>query len=243
MQDATFPPVMTCRDHAFYLDLDGTLAEIVARPADAVVTATMRDLITRLVSQTNQSVAVVSGRSLKDIDRLMHPLLLPAAGSHGQELRFPNSFTEAKGVNDIAADAVTKIMEFASLSGLLAETKPGTVALHYRSAPDLEAASRNLIDGIAARDDRYRAIHGKMVSELAQRAFDKGTAIAGFADTAPFRGKVPVMVGDDVTDEDGFHMAQKLGGHGIKIGPGPTAARYRLNSVTGFATWLESILG
>ncbi|MCR8826695.1 trehalose-phosphatase [Pseudosulfitobacter koreensis] len=241
MPDRSTPPVITCSDHAFFLDLDGTLAEIVARPEQAMIADTMKDLIRRLSVQTNGAVAVVSGRSLDDIDRLISPLELPAAGSHGQELRGGGADAVAPS-GEIAPDVVHIIAEFATQRGLLAEQKPGSVALHYRSAPEYEAECKALIDGLVSGDDRYRAVHGKMVSELAQRACDKGTAIAAFAKTAPFAGRTPVMVGDDVTDEDGFRMAQSLGGIGIKIGEGATDASHRLPSIPAFAEWLADIL-
>lgn len=242
MPDISPPPAISCTAHAFFLDLDGTLAEIVARPEQAMIAQPMIDLICRLVTQTDGAVAIVSGRCLADIDRLTDPLTLPAAGSHGQELRGVTALGGGVPSDKVAPDVVLKITEFAERHGLLAEPKPGSVALHYRSAPEHEAECKALIDGLVADDDRYRAVHGKMVSELAQRACDKGTAIAAFAQDAPFAGRVPVMVGDDVTDEDGFRAAQAMGGFGIKIGPGATEARHRLASIEALADWLGDIL-
>lgn len=242
MHDPTPPPAISPRDCAFYLDLDGTLAEIVARPEQAVISEDMRTLIYRLVAQTDGAVAIVSGRSLADVDRMLHPLSLPSAGSHGQQLRGAGSVTQVEAGEGIDTTTAQKITQFATRAGLLAEHKPGSVALHYRDAPMRETESRALIDGLVANDDRYRAVHGKMVSELAQRDCDKGTAIAAFASVAPFAGKVPVMVGDDVTDEDGFRSAQALGGFGIKIGEGQTGARHRLRSIAALSGWLTEIL-
>lgn len=242
MPDPTSPPTINCNDHAFYLDLDGTLAEIVARPEQAMISGGMRDLVGQLVAQTQGAVAIVSGRSLADIDRLLQPLSLPAAGSHGQELRGIADADQIEACASVDACVVAQITDFAAQTGLLAEQKPGSVALHYRSAPEREAESRALIDRLVSGDDRYRAVHGKMVSELAQRAHDKGTAIAAFSNVAPFAGRVPVMVGDDVTDEDGFRTARELGGIAIKIGEGPTDASHRLASIAAFSDWLTEIL-
>lgn len=243
MQDAPPPPpTIDCGKHAFFLDFDGTLAEIVARPEEAQITAHMRDLIGRLVDRTDGAVAVVSGRSLADVDRLMSPLVLPVAGSHGSELRGYDGAQQTDTDRKIDPDALQRITGFARQTGLQAEQKPGSAALHYRSAPDRAQDSIALIDDLAATDDRYRAVHGKMVSELALCAHDKGTALAHFANSAPFAGRVPVMVGDDVTDEDGFRRAQALGGLGIKIGAGETIAAHRLNSIGAFSRWLEDII-
>ncbi|ASM71319.1 trehalose-6-phosphate phosphatase [Pseudosulfitobacter pseudonitzschiae] len=242
MSTTNCPPIVRCNDHAFYLDLDGTLAEIVARPEQAMISAGMRGLITQLAAQTSGAVAIVSGRALADVDRVLHPLHLPVAGSHGQELRGAGPTDQGSARDGIDDDALHRITTFAARLGLLAERKPGSVALHYRSAPQHVAASRALIDSLVARDDRYRAIHGKMVSELALRACDKGTAIAALSKVAPFAGRVPVMIGDDVTDEDGFRMAQALGGLGIKIGTGPTDASHRLASVAALSDWLAALL-
>lgn len=242
MTQPNYPPRIQCRDHAFYLDLDGTLAPIVAQPEMAVVPRDTRDLLVRLSDATDGALAIVSGRSLADVDRILAPLMLCASGSHGAELRGAGALPVSKAPLAALQAAADTVDQFAGPKGLLVERKPTAVALHYRAAPQHADACRALIERLAGSDPAQRALHGKMVSELTLAAYDKGTALGVFSRVAPFKGRVPVMVGDDVTDEDGFRAAQAQGGLGIKIGEGATVANYRLASVPAFGDWLASLL-
>jgi len=242
MTQPNAPPYIQCRDHAFYLDLDGTLAPIAEQPEQAAVPQATRDLLVRLSDATEGAVAIVSGRSLAEVDRILAPLTLRASGTHGAELRGAGETPISQVPLATLRAAADEIGRFAEPKGLLVEPKPTAVALHYRTAPQHADACRMLIETMARSASELRALHGKMVSELTLAAFDKGTAIARFSRTAPFKGRLPVMVGDDVTDEDGFRAAQAQGGMGIKIGEGATVARYRLASVPAFGDWLASLL-
>jgi trehalose 6-phosphate phosphatase len=120
--------------------------------------------------------------------------------------------------------------------------KPGAIALHYRSAPKLADAVRREVESAAATNPDLRSIHGKMVSEVALSRAGKGTAILELLKIAPFSGKLPVMVGDDVTDEDGFRAAKAVGGFGLKVGDGPTEATYSVDTIDDFRSWLKNAL-
>ena len=137
---------------------------------------------------------------------------------------------------------IDRVEEFAVLHGVTSERKPGAIALHYRKAPDQGAACRAFVDTLVGEDPSLRSLHGKMVSEVALKGVDKGGAVERFMAAPAFAERLPVMVGDDVTDEDGFRAAQAMGGFGIKIGQGPTEAQHRIADVAGFADWLEEIL-
>ena len=146
-------------------------------------------------------------------------------------------------LGDLLEDVVIdRVEEFAVLHGVTSERKPGAIALHYRKAPDQEDACRGFVDTLIGEDSSLRGLHGKMVSEVALKGVDKGGAVARFMASPAFAERLPVMVGDDVTDEDGFRAAQAMGGFGIKIGQGPTEAQHRIEDVAGFADWLEEIL-
>ena len=126
--------------------------------------------------------------------------------------------------------------------GLLLERKHGGVSLHYRGAPELEKPSRDAVEReMAELGDAYRLIAGKMVFEIAPRGHDKGEAIRTFLSWAPFSGRVPLFVGDDVTDEDGFRVANELGGASIRVGAiEESEARHALPDVAAVRRWLDS---
>jgi trehalose 6-phosphate phosphatase len=243
MSHGMAPPHINATRHAFFLDLDGTLAPIVDDPAAAALTSEAQVLLARLVDAAGGAVAILSGRSLAEVDRLTAPLRLAVGGSHGLELRrAPDGMATVAGEAGWFDTIRNQIEAFAAPRGLLVEAKTGAIALHYRQQPEQEDASRALIDRLAATAEDLRALHGKMVSEITHAGADKGTALQHLAQTAPFAGRVPVMIGDDVTDEDGFDAAQRLEGFGVKIGDGRTAARYRVASMDAALAWLSSLV-
>ena len=186
---------------------------------------------------------MISGRALADVDRILGALRLPVSGSHGLELRLSTAADHApKQSAGIPAPVIDRVEEFAVLHGVTSERKPGAIALHYRKAPDQGEACRAFVDTLVGEDASLRGLHGKMVSEVALKGVDKGGAVTRFMASPAFAERLPVMVGDDVTDEDGFRAAQAMGGFGIKIGQGPTDAQHRIADVAGFADWLKEIL-
>lgn len=240
--DVIMPPRPDWRRHALFLDFDGTLAPIVHRPADAAASPETRRAVRRIAEMTGGALAILSGRDLDDLDARLAPLVLPAAGTHGVVRRD----AEGRLHRDASAgarfdDAAGRVEAFAHRNGLLVERKSGAVALHYRAAPELAVHARRFIDDIVAAGPELRSIHGNMVSEVVIPAADKGRALAAFMKEPPFAGRVPLMAGDDMTDEDAFFAAQRLGGSGLKIGPGETAAMYSLPDIEAFHDWLHKV--
>lgn len=228
--------------HAIFLDFDGTLAPLVARPEDARLSTATRGAITRLGKLTDGALALLSGRALADLDALTHPLSAPASGSHGAEIRGPDGASHANPHRQALLHHPAEMLAgFACDHDLLVERKPGAVTIHYRATPDLAEECRSIVERLAAADPKLRAMHGHMVSEVALAGVDKGTALRQFMAWAPFRGRLPVMVGDDVTDEDAIRAAQAMGGFGIKIGDAPSEARYRAGDIGVFLDWLEDV--
>ncbi|HVL35695.1 MAG TPA: trehalose-phosphatase [Burkholderiales bacterium] len=230
-------------DWAFFLDIDGTLLEIEGHPDDVHIGRAELDLLGGLQHASGGAVALISGRPLAFIDALFHPLKLPSAGQHGAEWR------DAAGKRhrhrfraEALRRAAAPVRRFAARhEGLVFEDKGASVALHYRLAPDLAGEAEAVVR--AAANDGGGAIelqHGKMVLELKPAGCDKGKAIEQFLREAPFAGRVPVFLGDDVTDEFGFRMVNGLGGHSIKVGPGPTEARYRVENPAAAKAWLAA---
>ncbi|UOA21054.1 Trehalose-6-phosphate phosphatase (plasmid) [Sulfitobacter indolifex] len=236
------PPLIPVQRHAFFLDLDGTLAPIVDNPEDACLPDRTRQLLTRLVAATDGAVAVISGRALADVDGILGALRLPVSGSHGLELRLGADDHVTTQDAGIPTEVIDRVEKFALLQGVTSERKPGAIAVHYRKAPDQGDACRAFVDRLTSENASLRGLHGKMVSEVALKGVDKGGAVERFMASPVFADRLPVMVGDDVTDEDGFRAAQALGGFGIKIGQGSTQAQHRIDDVAGFADWLEEIL-
>lgn len=229
---------------AFFLDLDGTLAEIVLNPADARLNERVADALERLIGATGGAVAIVSGRSIAEADRLLDPLILPIAGLHGAERRRFDGEASRRIIDEAALDALRHNLGnlAASHPGLFLELKPTGMALHYRAAPALaDLARRSVEAALEPYRDRFMLQPGKMVLEIKPRGIDKGQAIAAFLEEPPFRGRPPVFAGDDLTDEAGFALVNAQDGLSIKVGEGETQARYRLPAVDSLVTWLSAV--
>jgi len=233
------------RRWAFFLDLDGTLVDIAETPEAVDPGAEEIALLKKLAAASQGAIALISGRSLARIDGLFSPLVLPAAGQHGAERRDAQGkrYRHRFPVQSLRP-AAGGIRSFASRhQGLVFEDKGASVALHYRLAPQLAAAARKaVLDAAEPLGDAVEVQGGKMVVELKPAGCDKGSAIAAFMQEPPFAGRVPVFLGDDVTDEYGFRVVNRLGGHSIKVGEGPSAARWRLENPAAARAWLHAWL-
>lgn len=225
----------------FFLDLDGTLVELAETPGGAVAPEGLAELLRRLHARNDGAVALVSGRPLADLDTLLGGLRLPGAGLHGLERR-----TAAGRVAPPPADLARVAPAWDALTarverhpGLLAERKGVAFAIHYRRAPALAGFAHRL-----AREARerlgadYRIERGKRVVELRPVGADKGDAIRAFLAEPPFRDRTPVFIGDDRTDEAGFAAVNERDGISIKVGPGPSRARWRLADAAAVRGWL-----
>jgi trehalose 6-phosphate phosphatase len=229
---------------ALFLDVDGTLLDIAAHPDDVRTTPRLKLLLRRALTRLGGSVALVSGRSIANLDQLFSPLILPAAGLHGVERRSADGAVHYSMAMDDRLHAVKqRLMGFAERHpGLLLEDKGAAIALHYRNAPVLGEPCRDIMREMAhAAGPEFHVQEGKMVLELKPSGQDKGTAVQRFMREPPFAGRKPIFIGDDVTDEDGFAAVNALGGLSIRVGEnGPTSARWRISDVGGFLGWLES---
>jgi len=230
---------------AFFLDLDGTLLEIAETPDAVGIGPDEKRLVEKLVAGAGGAVAVISGRALARIDQILAPLVLPAAGQHGAERR------DAKGVRhrhrfpaNVLRPVAVGIRSFAAQhQGLVFEDKGASVALHYRKAPQLaRAAQAAMRDAAGPLGEAVEVQDGKMVVELKPAGCDKGKAITQFMQEAPFAGRQPVFIGDDVTDEYGFRVVNAMGGHTVKVGEGPSVARWRLENPASTRAWLQAWL-
>jgi trehalose 6-phosphate phosphatase len=226
---------------AFFLDLDGTLLEIAETPDAVDADYGELELVGRLSRACDGALAVISGRPIARIDQILSPLVVPAAGQHGAERR------DAHGARHRHRFPVQRlkpvaggIRSFAARhAGLVFEDKGASVALHYRLAPEMAQKALDTVrEAAESLGDAVEVQGGKMVVELKPAGCDKGSAIEQFMREPPFAGRTAVFLGDDVTDEYGFRVVNRLGGHTIKVGEGPSAARWRLANPAAARAWL-----
>lgn len=236
------PPLRAGESLAWFFDVDGTVAEIVETPDAARVDAALADLIARLHRSAQGALALVSGRPIAEVDALFPGTRYAVAGQHGIERRGADGRLVRATDRVLPLDDARRYLEtiVARHPGLRLEVKPASLALHYRQAPRLAGfvhrTMRTLAGGLG---DEYRLQPGKRVLELLPQGPDKGTAVRAFLAEPPFEGRTPVFVGDDLTDEHAFAIVNERDGYSVKVGPGPTIARWRLPSVTAVRTWLE----
>jgi trehalose 6-phosphate phosphatase len=242
------PPRPSAAAIALFLDVDGTLLEIAEEPGAVRVPAELVRTLDRLRAAGAGALALVSGRPLAQIDGLFRPLRLPAAGLHGLERRAADDrVVRAEPRPGALERARRHLAAFAAAhQGVLLEDKGFTLALHYRTAPEKAAAAAEAAAEAVARSDReLTLLEGKMVFELKPPDVNKGKAIEAFMGEPPFAGRLPVFVGDDVTDEAGFEAVNGLGGLSLRVAAGadrPTRAQYGLPDVPALHGWLAEIL-
>lgn len=233
---------------ALFIDVDGTLLEIAPTPLAVRVDSGLTDLLRALLLGTSGALALVSGRSIAEMDALFLPLTLAAAGLHGFERRGASGSYDCRRLP--AAPALERaralLLELANQHpGLLIEDKRFSLALHYRRAPQLEnIVVRAMTDIAASVRPEFELQMGKMVAELRPAGSTKGAAVSEFMAEHPFRGRVPVYIGDDLTDESAFEWVNGAGGLSIAVNvSGATAARERLPSVSAVRAWLAQMCG
>lgn len=240
----TRPGPLDARGVALFLDLDGVLAPIVARPEDVAPTTERTALMRALQAALGGRLAVISGRTIADLDRILDGAVPALAGVHGLERRLSDGRlwrAEPSTALDRARAALEPLTR--DWPGVVIEEKGLSVGVHYRAAPDAEAAVRETVEALTPSDDLV-AQWGQMVAELRTPGPDKGDALAAFMAEPPFSGARPVFVGDDLTDEHGFAAAAAAGGFGVLVGPErPTAARKRLESTEAVYDWLSAAAG
>jgi trehalose 6-phosphate phosphatase len=228
---------------AYFFDLDGTLLDFNDAPGGVRFDDALRAQLGALFDRTSGAVALISGRALADIDRLLDGIRLPAAGQHGTERRDATGRVTHHDFSRERLDwAHARLAEqTAGQPGLLLEHKGLSLALHYRRAPRLGGYAHRLIQTLApSLGSEFCIQPGKRIVEVKPAGKDKGVALVEFMAEAPFHGRTPVFLGDDLTDEYGFEAVNRLGGHSIKVGTGRTAARWRLPNVRAVRTWLAS---
>lgn len=237
------PPLTTRRARAYFLDIDGTLVDFAVDPDRVSVRPGVRRLVRRLFQASDGALALVTGRKIADIDRLFPGGRFPVAGQHGTERRdargrIRRHFPPAAGLERVRARLADAV---ARHPGLVLEDKGLSLALHYRRTPRLGGYAHRLVRALQPlAGTPYRLQSGKRVVELRPTGRHKGMAIREFMRESPFLGREPVFIGDDATDEHGFAVANRLRGLSVKVGPGATAAHWRLADIDAVQEWLAA---
>lgn len=237
------PPTHFEHAPALLLDVDGTLLNIAETPDAVRAEHELRDVLNRLVPALNGAIAFVSGRPISDLDRIFSPLQIASAGLHGIERRNASGSLHHTSFNNPLADIRERLASFASsIDGVLLEDKGAAIALHYRRAPDVKDRAGDLVRELTKNRDDLSLLDGKMVFEIKPHGVNKGTAVEAFMAEPPFHGRMPIFVGDDTTDEDGFAAVNTLSGLSIRVGPAPeTHACFHIPSVDDVIVWLENV--
>lgn len=207
------------RKIALLLDVDGTIVDIGPSPAEVQIAAGLPETLKRLFGLTRGALALVSGRPISDLDRLFAPLCVPAIGGHGAEMRLSDNerFFWAKPLPEGLRCCLA---EGAALGpGVVAEDKGYSLALHYRKAPQLAERLRRHVAACRAAfpGEPSELLLGKAVFEVKRPGIDKGEAIRKLMAHAPFAGRIPVFIGDDITDESVFRVLPEIGGKGFSV--------------------------
>lgn len=234
------PPIEADRD-AVFLDLDGTLAEIAPTPGGVSLTAAMRAAVVAARERLDGRLAIVSGRALVDLDRLVGLRGVSLAGVHGLETRNAAGVEQRRWATPGLERARVRLAALgADEPRLLIEDKGLGVAVHYRQAPELAERAEREARAVAA-EEGLTLQTGKMVFEVRDGGADKGVAVRSFMAAPPFEHARPIFVGDDDTDECAFQAVAALGGYGILVGaPRPTAALCALPDVPSVERWLAT---
>lgn len=225
---------------ALFLDFDGTLVDLAPQPEAVIVPAGLVATLQALNRYLGGALALISGRPIDQIDAFLEPVRLPIAGVHGAERR-----GAAGEVTLLSTHPLQRVEEAAlALAGqhsrLLVENKRGSLALHYRQAPELERECLRVMQRAVEESPGLTLLRGKMVVEAKPGGASKGQAIEAFMQEPPFAGRVPVFVGDDCTDEVGFATVQRMRGLGVKVGEGHSVAFARLASPAVFRYQLQA---
>lgn len=224
---------------ALFLDFDGTLAELGPDPDAIALPPATATALGRIADRLGGALALLSGRDIRDLARRT-PAGVWRLGGHGLETVAPDGPLPAPPPPPSESVLAPLRAAVAAAPGVRLELKGPVAALHYRAAPDAEDACIVAAQAAATLAPDLVIQAGKMVVEVKPSAAHKGTALRRLMTAPPFRGRRPVMLGDDTTDEDAIAAAQSMGGVGVKVGAGPSAAHLRTPSPATVRAWLAA---
>src|ERR1700680_3358562 len=231
---------------AVLLDIDGTLLDLAPPPREVWVPPGLSKTLNRLLQRTGGALALVSGRSLNDIDLIFAPAQFPAVGGHGAEMRLMAAGEAAKThAPPMDQELKRRLAAIARLSpGILLEDKGYSLALHYRLAPHAEKAIYEAVSLIRADlpNAPIEVLPGKCVCEIKQAGFDKATGVRELMTHEPFLGRRPIFIGDDVTDESVFAIMLDLGGLAFSVGRRAQGVAGHFDEPRDVRAWLARLI-
>jgi len=230
---------------AVFLDIDGTLLDIADTPDGITVPPGLPEALARLARRLGGAVALVTGRSVATVDRLFPGVPVAVNGLHGAEWRDAGGRVFGPGITAGFAAAKHRLREQAvHWPGVIFEDKGAAFAAHYRLAPASESQVRRLMQALSESvGDGWKLQQGKAVVELRPRGRDKGDALMQTMEDKAFAGRLPLAIGDDVTDEAMFAAANRLGGLSVRVGGdlGQSLARARVETPAEVRAWIERV--
>lgn len=242
--DMLAPPPPLAPGSSLFLDFDGTLVNIADRPDKVAIPAELADLLFGMADRLHGRLALVTGRSIAQIDNLFGRTMqaLAISGSHGCEFRWQDKLVHPPRPVEELEQAARRFDDFAfGHPGTLVEVKTYGVGLHYREDPTCGPEAKRLAESLATQSGLV-VQHGKMVVELRFGGGDKGMAVRNMMECAPMAGGAPVYLGDDQTDEAAFAAVNALGGISVLIGPmRATHAQFHLDSPADVLAWLKEL--
>ena len=207
---------------ALLLDIDGTLLDLMPTPREVWVPPGLAATLNGLLAATSGALALVSGRSLNDIDLIFAPARFPAVGGHGAEMRLSADADAAAPLAPLLdKELKRRLAAIARISpGILLEDKGYSLALHYRLAPHAKEAIEAAIALIRADmpNESVEVLPGKCVFEIKPAGFTKANGVRALMQRAPFAGRRPLFIGDDVTDESVFAIMPDMQGLAFSVG-------------------------
>ncbi|GGD26478.1 trehalose 6-phosphate phosphatase [Aureimonas glaciei] len=236
----TMPPALRADAHAVFLDFDGTLVEFDDDPRQVAIAPAALERLAALQRSHSGALAIVSGRRIVDLDLFLAPLTFAAAGVHGLERRVVAGGETLMLAGPEALDTVRAALAapLAAMPGLSLEDKGTALVIHYRTAPKLSAPALEMMQSAIADRSDLVLMQGEGIVEVHPAGMDKGRAVADLMQEKVFAGRIPVYVGDDVTDEFALAYVREAGGVSVKIGKAQSAAEFRLEDVTALHRWL-----
>lgn len=229
---------------ALFLDMDGTLLDLAETPENVIVPKGLVSLLGQLAEGLGGALAIVTGRKIEEIDQILAPLRLPASGVHGSELRVSSSAPVQQMSPDLAEDVVQSLRALAGRApGAFAEPKGTGLAIHYRLAPQAEPEIAEALRCFHEQNaEMFDIWPGRKVFEVIPKGFSKGTAISALSALTPFKGRVPIMIGDDVGDEPAFAAAERLKGYALRVaGENFKTKHSEFANPGSVLTWLDAL--
>jgi trehalose 6-phosphate phosphatase len=232
---------------ALLLDVDGTLLDIAPTPDAVSVPATLRSDLNDLLGESGGALALVSGRPLAVLDRLFSPLVFPAIGGHGAEMRVARDVPVlTQSATELSPQLRRKLSGLAQIdANVIVEDKRYSMSLHYRRAPQqkayLDMGVREILAQAKEEAGELEILPGKRVIEVKFKRFSKGAAVSALMTHRPFAGRTPLYFGDDVTDETVFAILPNLKGSGYPVGRAMPGVQMAFNAPQEVRNWLARI--